>query len=333
MGVVGMALGETDVHPRGKIKSSRIALILFFITSSLVELLSPYPPVFALLVAFSAFSLTLAGALNARMQGVTFGTLLIFVYTMLGAGSAEKWFYQPVLFTLGASAYALVSILLLYHRPHRLIKEQLARGFHHLADYTLTKANLFPSDPQSQVPIITQLAQQNIALAQQVEICKNELYSYSEESDPAAQPLLDAYYRKWFLLQEMQERAMSSHEKYDLLSEEVRNRTLLEGLGHLMREIGQAMHQYADSLLTDQPYKHPLSLRWTLTAVQTMLEGEKGQPHYGTLSLLMRNLMGLEVNLRNNALSGVEIDVAAFHTHKVERPKLPSLLNPDHPRF
>src|SRR5690606_32719258 len=137
-----------------------------------------------LLAAFAAFSLTLAGALNARMQGVTFGTLLIFVYTMLGAGGAEKWFYQPVLFTLGASAYALVSILLLYHKPYRLIKEQLARGFHHLADYIITKASLFPSDPQSQVPIRTQLAQQNIALAQQVEICKSELHSFSEESDP-----------------------------------------------------------------------------------------------------------------------------------------------------
>lgn len=333
MGVVGMALGETDVHTRGRMKSSAIALVLFFITSSLVELLFPYPPFFALLAVVAAFSLTLAGARNARMQGVTFGTLLIFVYTMLGAGNAEEWFYQPVLFTLGASAYALVSILLLYHRPYRLIKEQLARGFHHLADYTLTKANLFPSDPQSQVPIRTQLAQQNIALAQQVEICKNELYSYSEESDPDTQPLLDAYYRKWFLLQEMQERAMSSHEKYDLLSEEVSNRTLLEGLGHLMREIGQAMHRYADSLLTDQPYKHPLSLKWTLTAVQKMLEGEKGQPRYGTLTLLMRNLMGLEENLRKNALSGVEIDVAIFHAHKRERPKLSALFNRDHPRF
>lgn len=333
MGVVGMALGETDVHPKGKIKAAGIALVLFFITSSLVELLFPYPPFFALLAAIAAFSLTLAAALNARMQGVTFGTLLIFVYTMLGAGGAEKWFYQPVLFTLGASAYALVSILLLYHKPYRLIKEQLARGFYHLADYIITKASLFPSDPQSQVPIRTQLAQQNIALAQQVEICKSELHSFSEESDPDTLHLVDTYYRKWFLLQEMQERAMSSHEKYDLLTEEVANRTLLEGMGHLMREIGEAMYLYADSLLTDQAYKHPLSLSWTLTAVKRMLEGEKGQAHYGTLSLLMRNLMGLERNLRKNALSEVEIEVSTFHASKGERPQWSTLFDRDHPRF
>jgi uncharacterized membrane protein (TIGR01666 family) len=333
MGVVGMALGETDVHPRGKMKAAGIALVLFLITSSLVELLFPYPLYFTLLATVAAFTLTLAGGFNARMQGVTFGTLLIFVYTMLGAGNGEEWYYVPVLHTIGASAYAIVSILLLKNRPYRLIKEQLAQGFHYLAEYIHLKARLFPSDPQEQVPIRNQLAQKNIALAQQVESCKNELYSYSEESSTNAPSLVDTYYRKWFLLQEMQERAMSSHEKYDLLSEEVGNTALLEGLGQLMREIGQAMHRYADTLLTDQPYKHPLSLRWTLSAVQKMLEEEKGQLHYGTLSLLTRNLAGLEANLRENALSGVAIDVATFTTHKREKPRLKDLLARDHPRF
>ena len=333
LGVVAMALGETDVHPRGRMKSAGIALILFFITSSLVELLSPYPPYFVLLVCVAAFSLTLAGARNARMQGVTFGTLLIFVYTMLGVGNAEAWFHQPILYTIGASAYSVASILLLRNRPYRLIKEQLARGFHYLAEYTHLKANLFPSDPQSQVPIRNKLAQKTIELAQQVETCKNKLYSYSAESGPDAQVMVDSYYGKWFLLQEMQERAISSHEKYDLLAREVSSTVLLEGFGQLMWEIGQAMHQYADSLLTDQPYKHPLSLEWTLSAVQKMLEEQKGQPHYITLSLLMRNLTGLEGNLREGSTAGKQIDMSVFTIRKPERVPLSALLTPDHSRF
>jgi len=95
LGVVAMALGETDVHPRGRIKSAGLSLILFFIISSLVELLSPFPPYFALLIFMAAFSLTIAGGVNARMQGVTFGTLLIFVYTMLGTDNAREWFTNP----------------------------------------------------------------------------------------------------------------------------------------------------------------------------------------------------------------------------------------------
>lgn len=333
LGVVAMALGETDVHPRGRMKSAGLTLILFFMVSSLVELLSPFPPYFVWLIFISAFSLTIFGGMNARMQGVTFGTLLIFVYTMLGTGNAEKWVYQPVLYTIGAFAYSLVSILLLHYRPYRLLQEQLARGFHYLAEYIDLKANLFPSKLQVQMQIRNQLAQKNIELAQQIEVCKNNLYGYSAESSAEARSVVNVYYRKWFLLQEMQERAISSHEQYDLLSREVSNIELLEGFGQLMREIGKALHLFGDSLLTDQPYKHPLSLEWTLSAVQKMLEEERGASHYLTLSLLMKNLTGLEKNLREEETFSAQIDVTVFTSRKPESTRLRSLLNPEHPRF
>lgn len=339
LGVVAMALGETDVHPRGRLKSAAVALILFFITSSVTVIFLPYPIRFAVVLAVLSFSLILTGGIDSRLQGVTFGTMLILVYTMLGAENSEKWFYQPIFLTVGAFSYSVVSILLLYYRPYRLLKEQLARGFHYLAEYINLKADLFPSKQQVQTQIRTQLAQKNIELAQQIETCKTNLYSYSEESSRDALPMVDRYYRKWFLLQAMQERAISSHEQYDLLSRQVKNSELLDGFGQLMREIASAMHLYADSLLTDQPYKHPLSLKWTVSAMQKMLEAEKNGPHYLTLSLLMRNLTGLEENLRQEESSVQEdqdtarLDVAVFHSRKPERNSLKTLLNPAHPRF
>ena len=221
LGVVAMALGETDVHPRGRLKSAAVALILFFITSSVTVIFLPYPIRFAVVLAVLSFSLILTGGIDSRLQGVTFGTMLILVYTMLGAENSEKWFYQPIFLTVGAFSYSVVSILLLYYRPYRLLKEQLARGFHYLAEYINLKADLFPSKQQVQTQIRTQLAQKNIELAQQIETCKTNLYSYSEESSRDALPMVDRYYRKWFLLQAMQERAISSHEQYDLLSRQV----------------------------------------------------------------------------------------------------------------
>ena len=333
LGVVAMALGETDVHPRGRMKSASIALVLFFITSSLVGILLPFPALFAVMLCILTFSLTLAGGMNSRMQGVTFGAMLIFVYTMMGAGNSERWFYQPILYTIGAFCYSVVSILLLRYRPYRLLKEQLARGFHYLAEYIDLKANLFPSDPQVQMQIRNQLAQKNIELARQIEICKSNLYSYSAESSADIRPVVNVYYKKWFLLQEMQERAISSHEQYDLLTREVGNIELMEGFGQLMREIGKAMHLFGDSLLTDQPYKHPLLLKWTMSAVQKMLEEERGEPHYLTLSLLMRNLTGLEENLREEETLSAQIDVTVFNTRKPESTRLSSMLTPEHPRF
>lgn len=333
LGVVAMALGETDVHPRGRMKSAAIALVLFFITSSLVELCLPYPALFAVVLVIMAFSLLLVGGLSSRLQGVTFGTMLILVYTMLGAGTSEEWFHQPVLYTIGAFSYSVISILLLYHRPYRLLKDQLARGFQYLSEYIEVKANLFPSNPQVQKEIRNQLAQKNIELAQQIEACKNDLYSYSEESSPDSLPVMNSYYRKWFLLQELQERAISSHEQYDLLSSQVKNTELMEGFGQLMRELAKAMHQYAEFLITDQPYKHPISLKWTISALQKMLDGEREESHYFTLSLLMRNLTELEKSLREEEQTFVQIDVTEFNTRKPERKKLSTILTPNHPRF
>ena len=332
LGVVAMALGETDVHPRGRLKSASIALLLFFITSSIVMLTLPHPVIFAMVLALMAFSLIIMGSVNSRLQGVAFGTMLIIVYTMLGSGNSEEWYQQPMLYVIGASCYSLISILLLYRKPYRILQERLARGFHYLAEYIDLKSELFPSKPQSQSLIRNQLAQKNIALAQQVESCKQGLYSFTEESRAESLPQVDYYYRKWFLLQAMQERAISSHEQYDLLSRQVKNIELLEGFGLLMREIASAMHRYADALLSEQPYKHPLSLEWTVSATRKMLEAEKGQPHYHTLSLLMRNLSGLEENLRQeNTIE--QIDVSVFHSRRPERRSLKSILTPKHPRF
>src|SRR5690554_815797 len=107
----------------------------------------------------------------------------------------------------------------------------------------------------------------------------------------------------------MKERAIASHEQYDLLSREVSNIDLIEGLGQIMRELAGAMHKYADSLLTDKPYKHPSTLQWTLSAVDNMLKEEKGEIHNQALSLLMKNLKGLEINLREKETLSSKIDV------------------------
>lgn len=103
LGVVAMALGETDVHPRGRLKSSGITLVLFLLSSSIVGLLSPYPIIFGVVLGLMIFSLTLSAGISSRLQGITFGTMLIITYTMLGVDSGAPWFYQPLLYMVGAT--------------------------------------------------------------------------------------------------------------------------------------------------------------------------------------------------------------------------------------
>lgn len=335
LGVVAMALGETDIHPRGRLKSSAIMLVLFFFSSSIVGLLIPYTILFGVILGVMVFSLTILAGLNSRLQAVTFGTLLIITYTMLGAGSSQHWYYQPLLYVAGATIYSSISVMLLYLRPLRLLRGELSTGFVHLAEYIDVKAKLFPSKPQEQEKIRNQLALQSIRLARQIEVCKRDLYSYSAESDTKMHDVIDIYYRKWFLLQEMQERATSSHEQYDILSGQVKNADLIEGFGQLMHQIAGAMHLFAESLLTGDPYKHPISLVWTVTALKNMLDAERenNEAHYSTLSLLMSNLNGLEDSLRNEEKLERQVEVSDFHFQRPKRQPLSAILTPSHPRF
>ncbi len=129
----------------------------------------------------------------------------------------------------------------------------------------------------------------------------------------------------------MQERAISSHEQYDLLSEQVKNNELIEGFGQLMRELAKAIAQQVESMISGEAYRHLLSLRWTVTAMHRMLEDEKEESHYLTLSLLMRNLTGLEKSLREELGTVSQIDPSAY-SRKPERKGGPrELFTPTHP--
>lgn len=300
LGAVAMASAETDVHPRGRLKSAGISLLLFFITSSIVELLTPYPIIFGIALGVMIFSLTLLSGINNRLSGVSFGTLFFITYTMLGPDTAQSWFYQPLLYVLGALFYSIVSLLLLYFNPLRLLRGELSDGFIYLAKYLEIKADFFPSDSEEQERIINKLAQQNIQLVQQIETCKLSLQSFSDELNAKSHSDIDIFYRKWFLLQEMQERVTSNHAQYDVLSEQVKNRDIMEGFGQVMRQTAHALRIYAESLLTNKPYRHPMPLRWTIKALKSMLHTEKGniEGQYSTLIMLKKSLSGLETTLQ-----------------------------------
>lgn len=333
LGVVAMALSETDVHPKGNLKSLVLTLLLFFVTGSFVELLTPYPAYFAGMLSVVFFIYMLVGGISKQWQGIMFGNSLIFVYTMLGVGGSDMWFVQPLLYMIGALGYGIISNILLSLKPYRLLQTELASGFSYLSHYILTKSKLFPSESDTQNSIRNQLAQDNVDVAQQIEKCKSDLKNYLAESGGNNALVVENYLRQWLFLQDLHERAISSHEQYDVLSQQVSNVKLIEGFGQLMREIAYAIKLYADSILLNESYKHPISLSWTVSALKNMLRSEKGENHYSTLSLLMKNLSAIEWSLQHNAEVVRNLDISYFGTSKTETKSLKSLFKPSHPRF
>jgi len=287
LGALAGALSETDDHPHGRMKSMALKVLAFATSSLSVSLLHPYPVVLGVGLALSTVVYLLIGGLNERYRGVTFGTILVGVYAMIGASNSPAWYWQPLLLPLGALCYGLVSLAFLFLHPWRLLEEQLARGFLALSRYMELKASLFPTDERTQAKVRNQLALQNVKVVASLDQCRDVLNSY-RESLPNDEPLLP-YLRSFMLLQSLHERAASSHERYDLLSDDPRNLDLLEGIGQTLLQLSRAIRLYADSLLTQVPYRHPVSLGWLLNVLHEKLS--LGQVDGASpLALLVTNL-------------------------------------------
>ncbi|MBD1261196.1 TIGR01666 family membrane protein [Maribacter polysiphoniae] len=331
LGALAGVLSETEDHPNGRLKSMALKIISFAISSFSVELLQPYPILLGIGLSLSTIVFILIGGISERFRGVTFGALLIGVYTMIGAQISPNWYIQPILLSLGAFIYGVFSYVILLLKPYSLLNEQLARGFYALSDYFDEKAKLFPSDGQSEKEVRTKLALLNIQIVEALDSCKEVLNSYGEALKNQ-QPLLP-YLHYFMVLQGLHERATSSHERYDLLTTDPANIELIAGIRQLLHELALATKNFAESLLTGSPYKHPMALSWLVGTMNGLLETNSLKGSL-PLRLLINNitqchetLKCIDKNYDTDSLPKLEKETRSYF----ERLKLQ--LNINHPRM
>ncbi len=331
LGALAGALSETDDHPRGRIKSLALKVVSFGFSSFAVALLNPYPIILGFGLAISTIGFILIGGLSERYRGVTFGAILVGIYTMLGIDNSTSWYLQPIFLSAGALFYGLLSLVLLFYHPWRLLEEQLARGYLALATYLEEKAKLFPSDKTRQGQLRNQLALQNVELVAALDRCKDVLNSYGDavkDEEP-----LKPYMRYFMLLQSLHERAASSHERYDLLSDDPENKELLEGIGQTLLQLSLAIKQFANSLLTGTPYRHPVSLAWMVNALKDQFEKAENKATH-PLAPLINNL-----NRSHQSLAKLNEDQQRSITPRLAKDertigeRLKAQLNWNHPRL
>ncbi|WP_117881011.1 YccS family putative transporter [Aureibaculum luteum] len=296
LGALAGALSETDDHPKGRLKSMALKVISFAISSFSVELLQPYPILLGIGLSLSTIVFILIGGVSERFRGVTFGALLVGIYTMIGTQISPNWYIQPILLTAGAFIYGMFSYLLLRLKPYSLLEEQLARGFSALSLYLNEKSKLFPSDKAAVKEIRTKLALLNVQTVEALDRCKEVLNSYGESltDEKPLQPYL--YY--FMVLQSLHERAASSHERYDLLSANPSNDELIGGIRQLLHELSTATQSFATSLLTGVPYVHPVAIDWLINAVHNSFKNNE-QKLSLPMKLLIRNLTQSHETLKN----------------------------------
>ncbi len=144
------------------------------IASLSIEVLFDYPILFAIGLFCSTFGFIMLGAMGPRYANIAFASLLLAVYTMLGANSSSELWYQPMLLLAGACWYGVLSLLWHVLWPNQPVQQGLANVFTEFGYYLDNKSKLFEPHNRSHFTSISHsAAKQNAKVVNALNAVKN----------------------------------------------------------------------------------------------------------------------------------------------------------------
>ncbi|ART81437.1 TIGR01666 family membrane protein [Oceanisphaera profunda] len=300
LGVMAGALSEVDQNPKGRLLHLLVSLCCFFIAITLVTLLIPYPWAFGPLLVLGTLVLMLMAAWGHTKGTLGFGILLVSLYAMQGHADSPSFWYQPLLLTLGAAWYGLLSWLILVFWPYKQVHEQLAQCYFSLSRYLVEKSHFFDSPQEQHQALRHQLAQINIGLVSALEHTKRMLNRRLKgaNTDLELHRLLALY----LLVQDMHERAASSHYSYQQLNQDLHQDPVLQGYQVLLTELGQSCATLGQAILSHNRYQHSKRISWELSALQNQIDYRHLQQHYSPSLVSSMRYLGRNIGHLHQAL-------------------------------
>lgn len=321
LGVMACAIVETDDNYKGRRKFLLAILTCFFVASSSVELLMPYPFFFALGLLLSSFIFMMLGALGPHFNKVGFGAILVAIYTMIGHQEDTSWYEQPLLLTIGALWYGLFSIIWNFYNPNRSLREQLAQLFFTLSRYQQQKSALFNEvqghSQQALYDIRQQLAIGNISIMARLQQSQNILQSRFNICQK--QNELQHLNQFYIIAEQIHERITASQYLYSQLENSFGKSQILEGYHQLLLELSEDCYQLGVAINDKKHYQHSRKLTWTMKALADQLTLLKqrlqlvNDNHEAMLALqaIYENLQGID-NLLKSVSQQSELTVISL---------------------
>ncbi|MCS3513874.1 YccS family putative transporter [Pseudomonas grimontii] len=299
LGIIASALAETDDSWQGRLNALAVTLVCFSIAALSVELLFPYPWIFAISLALATFCLTMLGALGERYGAIASATLILSVYTMIGVdqrgGAVSDFWHEPLLLVAGAAWYGALSVLWQALFSNQPVQQSLARLFRELGRYLKLKSSLF--EPIRQLDVEArrlELAQQNGRVVAALNAAKEIILHRVGNGRPGSK--VSRYLKLYFLAQDIHERASSSHYPYNALADAFFHSDVLFRCQRLLRQQGKACQALAESIQLRQPFIYDDSFAEALSDLNASLEHLRIQSNPAWRGLL-RSLRALAANL------------------------------------
>lgn len=214
LGAIATALTDFDDRLTIRLRNLGFVCVLFFSVSSILEFLAPYKLLFLIYLSLSSAAFILMGALGQRYATISFGTVLLSIYTMFGLGEYNEWYQQPSYFVMGTLWYGFTSIIFYLLKPTQAVQDNLSQSFNALAQLLMTKARLFDPDNTDNVErLLYDLSLQNSAVVQTLNTTKASLLTRLKASRANKNTIY--WLNLYFLAQDIHEQVTSNYLHYE----------------------------------------------------------------------------------------------------------------------
>lgn len=304
LGVIAAALAERDDSFTGRLKGIILTFICFALAAFSIEILFKTPVLFAIGLFVSTFGFIMLGAIGSKYASIAFGSLLIAIYTMLGAHQSSNIWFQPLLLLSGAAWYYLLSMVWHLCWPLQPVQQSLANVFNQLGNYFDAKAELFhPIQALTPQPHRITEANLNAATVSALNQCKAEFLTRSKRGH--VDSTSDRFLAIYFLAQDIHERISSTHYRYQELANHFERSDVLFRFKHLLQQQAHSCRVIAQSIKSGMSYSHDNDSVIALDELQLSLNYLQQQHNQDwTVSLaqlgyLFNNLATIEKQLHN----------------------------------
>lgn len=304
LGVVAAGLSDIDDRFSVRIMNLIYTYVGFFISASAVQFLFPYPVVFAIGLIGACIAFILLGSLGRRYATISYGCLVISVYTMLGVHLFDNWYTQPMLLVAGAIWYGIIATISFLIFPAREVQDQLAQSYASLGDFLFSKSNLFDVDMTSdsyQKSMIS-LSLENGKLIQIFNGLRTTLLTRLKGDRGQRDTRRSLQY--YFIAQDIHERADSAHIDYQKLAKIFEHSDILFRFQRILSLQAKACKDLSESISNRTVYVHNSRFEHSFNNLKVSIERLKDNQYYdliwiNALLSLLQNLKAIDAQLRN----------------------------------
>ncbi|KKC43708.1 YccS family putative transporter [Acinetobacter sp. V2] len=271
LGAIAAALTDFDDRLSIRLRNLVYVCLLFFTVSSILGFLAPYKIFFILYLSLSSAFFILLGALGQRYATISFGTILLSIYSMFGLGEYAHWYQQPTYFVYGALWYGFTSILFFIIKPTLPLQDKLSQIFKEISVLLQAKARLFDPDNKENVEqLLYELSLQNTQVAQSLNQIRSSLLTRLKASRVSNKSIY--WLNLYFFARDIHEQATSNYLHYEHIQQNFSRSDLIFRFQKNLRLQAQACQDLAQCILHNRPSQPSQESRTVLNHLESSLK-------------------------------------------------------------